>query len=54
MIIFSQMDGLGFLGDDKVSFYAKTSFGNMGFASSVCSRTIIDWRNETMQLNFQC
>ena len=43
MIVFAHMDGLDFLGYDKVSFYARTSFGNMGYASSLCSHTIIDW-----------
>ena len=35
MIIFGTYDGLDYLGD-KVSFYAKYSFGNFGFSGSIC------------------
>ena len=53
MLIMSGFNGLNYLGS-TVSFNAKVSFGNMGFAESVCSRTIIDWKSPTMQLDYHC
>lgn len=44
MVILGSFEGLDFLGD-KVSFYATTSFGNIGFSQSICGNNIIEWHN---------
>ena len=44
MIIFAQYNGLDYLGD-KISFYSKYSFGNMGFSGSICAKTVINWED---------
>ena len=44
MIVFSQYKGLDYLGD-KISFYAKYSFGNMGFSGSICGKSVINWED---------
>ena len=35
MIIYGQFDGLAFL---NVDFFVKTSLGNMGYSTAVCSK----------------
>lgn len=54
MIIFGSFNGLDYLGD-KVSFYASTSFGNIGFSQAICGNNIIEWHGvEDVQLLLQC
>ena len=55
MLLYQSIDGLTFISDD-VAPYAKTSFGNMGFSKSVCSKEIIDFNEELPLINiqFQC
>ena len=42
MIIFNFQGGLDFI-RESVSMTAQYSFGNMGFSSSQCSKSIINW-----------
>ena len=55
MIIMGGFDGLDYLGE-SVSFAAKVSFGNMGFAQFLCSREIIDWNasNPMLRVDYEC
>ena len=56
MGIMYSFNGLEYLGDGKVSFFAKISMGNMGFSASICTRGIIDWARQgsQMKLMLQC
>jgi len=46
MGIFSSFGGLGSYGE-FVTTTASTSFGNVGFSSSLCLKAPIDWHHDT-------
>lgn len=55
MFIMGSFGGLDYLGDN-LSFYAKYSFGNMGFSGSICSKSIINFERNHGAIRFmlQC
>ena len=45
--------GLDYMGD-RVSIFAKYSFGNMGFSGSICGMNVVFWDSPTSNLDYQC
>jgi len=54
MGLLKSFGGLEYLEDQKVSFSALHSLGNIGFATTVCSRSVMNWSDNEISLNFQC
>jgi hypothetical protein len=52
MYIYSQQGGMNYLEDHP--FIHKTSFGNMGFPSAICSRRLMTPEAETVKMHASC
>lgn len=52
MFLFHREGGLGFV-RESVPFTADYSFGNMGFSTSQCSKSVIRW-DRHVRMNIQC
>ena len=52
MIIYLAFGGLSYLEGGALHFFARVSFGNMGFAGTVCGKNIISWEGPTTNLFF--
>ena len=54
MIIFFAYPGLDYLKGKALHTFARISFGNIGFAGTVCGKNIITWDSSKTNLYFQC
>ena len=54
MGLMGSFDGLDHI--KELTFYAKYSFGNMGFSAPLCSKIMIDWSRPTddIKLMYNC
>ena len=52
MIVFRSFNGLGDYA--ALSPVANWSFGGMGYPTYLCRRNLIDWSEQTIDLNFHC
>ena len=51
MGLYWAIGGYGNIVED-IGFYALTSFGNMGFSKSICSKQLINWNSSILEMNF--
>ena len=54
MALFFAFGGLNYLTSHALHVYARVSFGNLGFAGTVCGKNVVAWDSASTSLFFQC